>query len=145
MRLALDFFREFVLSGYTRVDEMLEKPRWTLQIHQVVRPMMVPARFFYDERKSDVPNLFRIRSPERGSNLTGLRLLRFLAKGQVENNPNYVPMPKIREYFNALRMLDDAECNLDVFLKAGLIESNKRIDFYDRAIDSVKITAYGFY
>ena len=66
-------------------------------------------------------NLFQIRSPERGSNLTGLRLLRFLAKGQVETNPNYVPISKVREYFSSLRMLDDAESNLDVFLKAGLV------------------------
>ena len=145
MRLALDFFREFVLSGYTRVDEMLATPRWTLQVHQVLRPMMVPYRFFYDERKSEVPNVFQIRSPERGSNLTGLRLLNFLSKGQAATNPNYVPVAKIWEYFSALGMVEDAQFNLDEFLKKGIVESDKRIDFFDKAIDSVKITAYGIY
>ena len=145
MRLALDSFREFMLSGYTRIDEMLARPSWTLQVHQVLRPMMVPYRYFYDESKSDIPNLFQIRSPERGSNLTGLRLLRFLAQGQAVTNPNYVPIAKIRDYFGTtLRMWDDAQLNLDVFLQKGILESNKRIDFFSEEIDSIKLTPYGF-
>ena len=50
-------FREFLTSGYTRVDEMIRTRGWKLQIHQVIRPMMAPFRFFYDENLSQMPNI----------------------------------------------------------------------------------------
>ncbi|REK17945.1 MAG: hypothetical protein DWQ37_05335 [Planctomycetota bacterium] len=146
MRLALDLFRQYVLSGYTRVDEMIANPRWTLQVHQVLRPMMVPYRLFYDERKSSIPNIFQIRSEENGSHFTALRLLDMLSKGPKAVNPDYVAVSKIRAYFaDTFNMLDDVEKNLDVFLRGGVVESNNRVDEYVDTIDSVKITPYGRY
>ncbi len=146
MRLALDLFREFVLSGYTRVDEMIAEPRWTLQIHQVLRPMMVPYRLFYDERKSSIPNVFQIRSEVNGSHFTGLRVLQILTADMNALNPDYIALSRIRAHFaDRFNMLDDVEKTLDVFLRGGLVESNNRIDEYDEAIDSIKITAYGRY
>ena len=146
MRLALELFRQFVLSGYTRVDEMIAKPGWTLQVHQVLRPMMVPYRLFYDERKSSIPNVFQVRSEENGSHFTGLRVLDMLSKGARTVNPDYVPLSKLRAYFaDTFNMLDDVERNLDVFLQTGVIESNNRVDEYVESIDAVKITAYGRY
>lgn len=146
MRLALELFRQFVLSGYTRVDEMINNPSWTLQVHQVLRPMMVPYRLFYDERRSSVPNLFQLRSEENASHFTGLRVLDMLSNGPRTVNADYVPMSKIRAYFaDTFNMLDDVEKNLDIFLQMGVIESNNRLDKYQDSIDSVKITSYGRY
>ena len=146
MRLALDFFRQFVLSGYLRVDEMIAKRRYTLQVHQVLRPMMVPYRLFYDEHRSSVPNIFQVRSEENGSHFTGIRILDMLSVGSATTNPEYVPLSRIRAYFaENFNMLDDSEKTMDVFLKGGVIESNNRIDEYSDSIDSVKITAYGLY
>ena len=134
------------LSGYLRVDEMISKRRYTLQVHQVLRPMMVPYRLFYDERRSSVPNIFQPRSEDRGSHFTGLRILDMLSKGSASNTPDYVPMSLVRAYFaETLNMLDDAEKTMDVFLKGGIIESNNRVDEYMDSIDAVKITAYGLY
>lgn len=146
MRLALELFREFALSGYTRVDEMIANPGWTLQVHQVLRPMMVPYRLFYDERQSSIPNIFQVRSDENGSHFTALRLLDMLTKGPQAINPDYVAMSKIRAYFaDTFNMLDDAEKNMDIFLQRGVIESNNRVDEYSDTIDAVKVTAYGRY
>ncbi|MDZ4851103.1 MAG: hypothetical protein SGI77_17585 [Pirellulaceae bacterium] len=146
MRLALELFREFSLSGYTRVDEMINEPRWTLQVHQVIRPMMIPYRLFYDERKSSIPNVFQIRSEVNGSHFTGIRILNMLSTGMNALNPDYVPLSHLRAYFaDSFNMLDDAEKTLDVFLKGGVIESNNRVDEYSNAIDSLRITAYGRY
>jgi len=146
MRLALDFFRQFALSGYLRVDEMIAEPRWTLQVHQVLRPMMVPYRLFYDERKSSVPNVFQIRSEERGSHFTGLRILDMLSRGSASITPEYIPLSKLRAYFaDTFNMLDDAEKTLDVFLRGGVVESNNRIDEYSDTIDSIRVTPYGIY
>jgi hypothetical protein len=146
MRLALDFFRQYVLSGYLRVDEMIAKPRYTLQVHQVLRPMTVPYRLFYDEGKSSVPNVFQIRSEENGSHFTGLRILQMLSTGTSTLNPEYVQLSSIRAFIaETFEMLNDAEKTLDVFLKRGVIESNNRVDEYNESIDSTKITAFGLY
>ncbi|MEI6704371.1 MAG: hypothetical protein WCL71_12695, partial [Deltaproteobacteria bacterium] len=66
MRLSLEMFRNFLLSGYTKVDEMLKAGNWNLQVHQVLRPMMIPDRFFYDESLSAIPNIFQVRSDITG-------------------------------------------------------------------------------
>lgn len=146
MRLALQFFRQFVLSGYLRVDEMIEEPRWTLQMHQVLRPMMVPYRLFYDESKSSVPNVYQIRSETMGSHFTGVRILKMLRRGTDALNPDYVPMSRLKAYFaETFNMLDDAQKTLDVFLKGGVVESNNRVDEFDDSIDAVRITAFGSY
>lgn len=124
MRLALEFFRQFVLSGYLRVGEMIANRRWTLQVHQVLRPMMVPYRLFYDEQRSSIPNLFQVRSEENESHFTGLRILNMLSMGASSLNPDYVALSRIRAYFpETFNMLDDAEKNLNMFLKSGVVEA----------------------
>ncbi len=146
MRLSLDFFRQFLLSGYTRVDEMIKPGGWTLQIHQVLRPMMVPYRFFYDEESSNIPNIYQIRSETSGSHFTSLRVLSLLSANMSPKNPAYVPLSHLKGYFASnFNMLDDLAKNLDVLLRTGIIESNNRVDEYTESIDSLKITPYGFY
>ena len=112
----------------------------------MLRPMMVPYRLFYDERKSSIPNVFQVRSEENGSHFTGLRILDMLSRGPNAVNPDYVAMSRIRAYFaDTFNMLDDAEKNLNIFLRSGVIESNNRVDEYADSIDAIKITAYGRY
>ena len=41
IRLSLDLFRSFLLSGYTNVEEMLNAGTWTFQIHQIIKPVMI--------------------------------------------------------------------------------------------------------
>jgi hypothetical protein len=60
-RLSLDLFRAFLLSGYTNVEEMLAAGEWNFQIHQVIKPVMIPTRYFYDELLSDIPNIYQLR------------------------------------------------------------------------------------
>jgi hypothetical protein len=44
-RLALEFFAQFLSSGYTHAEEMVANTHWTVISHQVIKPMMVPHRF----------------------------------------------------------------------------------------------------
>ena len=60
IRLSLDLFRSFILSGYTNVEEMVANGSWNFQIHQVIKPVMIPTRYFYDEKLSDIPNIYQI-------------------------------------------------------------------------------------
>lgn len=146
IRLSLDLFSSFLLSGYTNVDEMIDIGTWTFKIHQVIKPVMVPARYFYDEKLSDIPNIYQLRSSRHGSHFTGLRILRKLAKGIDMSAPSYISVAELRTYFaETFNMLEDFERNLDVLLKHGFVEANNRVDMYTPEVDSVRITNYGLY
>lgn len=146
IRLSLDLFRSFSLSGYTNVDEMIVNRSWNFQIHQVIKPVMTPNRYFYDESSSDIPNIFQLRSTRHGSHFTALRILRKLAQGVDPTSPSYSSVATLRAYFaETFSMQDDFEKNLDVLLRHGFIESDNRLDLYTDSIDLIKITNYGMY
>lgn len=147
IRLALELFRDFLKSGYTSVDEMVSaRTIWKLKIHQVLKPVMIPYRFFYEESQSSIPNLFQIRSKSNGSHFTGMRILHKLSDGIDPSNPFYISISEFKDYFSEnFNMIEDLEKNLDIFLKLDLVESNNRLDFYCDAVDSIKITTYGLY
>jgi Type I restriction enzyme R protein N terminus (HSDR_N) len=146
IRLSLDLFRSFLMSGYTNVEEMIVNRTWNFQMHQIIRPVMVPNRYFYDESISDIPNIYQARNARNASHFTALRILRKLIKGVDPNTPSYFSVGELKAYFaETFSMIDDFERNLDVLLKHGLVESNNRLDTYSDAVDSIKATAYGMY
>lgn len=147
IRLALELFRDFLKSGYTNVHEMVSAENlWVLTIHQVLKPVMIPYRFFYDESQSSIPNIFQIRDKKNGSHFTGLRILQKLSEGIDPANPYYLSIGELKEYFSeTFNMVEDFEKNIDIFLKWDLVEANNRLDSYSRDVDSVKITDYGIY
>ncbi|MBE8567779.1 hypothetical protein AB6E39_25745 [Vibrio splendidus] len=145
-RLSLDLFRSFLLSGYTNVDEMISVGRWEFQIHQVLKPVMIPSRYFYDEKLSDIPNIYQLRSNRHSSHFTALRILRYLSKGSDKTAPSFHSLLDLKTYFiETFNMNEDFEKNIDNLLKHGILESNNRLDQYTVDVDSVKITNYGLY
>ncbi|MGB3878263.1 MAG: hypothetical protein WA980_20620 [Shinella zoogloeoides] len=146
IRLSLDLFRSFLLSGYTNVDEMLASGSWTFKIHQIIKPVMIPNRYFYDENLSDIPNAYQVRYTRHGSHFTSLRILRKLAKNVERSVPAYTSVAELKSYFvNTFNMGDDFSSNLDVLLKHGFVEANNRLDRFAEDLDSIKITNYGLY
>lgn len=145
-RLSLDLFRSFMLSGYTNVDEILSARSWDFQIHQVLKPVMVPSRFFYDETISDIPNIFELRHNRHCSHFTALRILRKLAKLVEGSSATYLPVAQLHSYFaETFNMSYDMEANLDILLKKGFVESRNRLDYFSEDVDALKITPYGVY
>jgi hypothetical protein len=146
IRLALELFRGFVVSGYTNVREMTNEGSWTLQIHQVIKPFMIPSRFFYSESLSRIPNTFQIRSKAHGSHFTALRILSSLLHGHDRQNPPFIPIATLSmPFIEAFAMKEDFQLNMDMLLKHNLIEANNRLDKFDEAVDSIKITTYGMF
>lgn len=146
IRLSLDLFRSFLLSGYTNVEEMLSAGEWTFQTHQVIKPVMIPNRYFYDERLSDIPNIYQLRDKRHSSHFTSMRILRKLRKGVVGHSASFVDVAELSSYFaETFNMVSDLEANLDVLLKHGFIEANNRIDEFTDEVDQVRITSYGRY
>lgn len=146
IRLSLDLFRSFLLSGYTNVEEMVAHGRWVFQLHQVIKPVMIPKRYFYDETLSDIPNIYQVRHNRHGSHFTALRILRKLAKATEGSTPAYMNMAELLSYFaDTFNMADDFIKNADLLLKHGLVEANNRVDHYSEEVDQIKITNYGMY
>ncbi len=158
-RLALEFFAQFLSSGYTHVEEMVANTHWTVIAHQVIKPMMVPQRFNYDEDKSIVPNVYQCRTPSHGSHFTMIRVLRTLRHGTSvsPDRGGYWRVDALLDDFDSrFGMRQDCESSLDVMLRHGLVEANNRLDSYsveksggngDEIIyaDEIRITAFGTY
>lgn len=146
IRLSLDLFRSFLLSGYTNVEEMLTAGQWSFKIHQVIKPVMIPTRYFYEEAVSDIPNIYQLRSSQQSSHFTCLRILRKLAKSVNVSAPSYYSMAELRAYFtDVFNMAVDFQMNVDLLLRHGFVESNNRLDKYTENVDRIKITNYGLY
>jgi hypothetical protein len=158
-RLALEFFGQFLSSGYTHVKEMMDNTRWTVISHQVIKPMMVPQRFNYDENKSLIPNVYQCRTPQHGSHFTTIRILKLLrhGTGASPDSGGYWRVDKLIDDFESkFGMRQDCESALDVLLRHGLVEANNRLDTYavEKAggngkeliyADEIRITAFGNY
>lgn len=145
-RLSLDLFSSFILSGYTNVDEMISIGSWNFQIHQVIKPVMIPNRYFYDESLSDIPNIYQLRSNRHSSHFTGLRILRKISKGSDKTSPSYHSIAELKAYFSEVfNMSEDFEKNVDVLLRHSFVEANNRLDAFSSSVDSIKVTNYGLY
>ncbi|MBE9584024.1 AAA family ATPase [Mucilaginibacter sp. JRF] len=147
VRMALNFFEGFITSGYTNISEMAAHADWYIQVHQVIKPMMIPDRFFYDEKKSKIPNLYQLRNDANSSHFTGLRILQFLHNSSGNSKSNgFVDAKYLIQIFDSTYgAKEDCIGHLILFLEKGLIEANNRLEIFSDEVDSVKITALGEY
>jgi hypothetical protein len=144
IRLALELFRGLIQSRYTNIDEITSRRDWMWQIHQVLKPVMIPNRFFYEESQSHVPNIFQLRSKRRSSHFTAFRILSALATHAEMQGASFYPLPQLfTDLSNRFHMEEDQKAALDMLLRYGLIEANNRLDEYADTIDSIRATAYG--
>jgi len=146
VRQALEFFKGFITSGYTNIGEISLNPTWVFQIHQVIKPMMIPDRLFYDEKLSRIPNLFRLRNDINSSHFTGFRILNSLSI-KFNNNPTGFIDARffIQEFEEKFSLFEDCEKHLNVFISKGLVETNNRLETFNKDVNQIKITAFGKY
>jgi predicted transcriptional regulator len=147
VRQALEFFKGFITSGYTNIDEISKHRNWTFQSHQVIRPMMIPDRIFYDETLSRIPNVLQLRNDQNSSHFTGLRILDLLNnKFGGQSSTGFVDAKFfVQEYEARYSLIKECENYLNLFLSKGLIESSNRLESYSGEVDQIKITAFGKY
>ena len=144
MRKALDLFRALVTSGYMNITEMLSTDGniYTLQIHQVLKPLMTPQKYFYQEKSSLIPNIFQLRNLENGSHFTSIRILKYL-----HNYMNsYTSLSVMKsEFFTVFNMEEDFIENITLLIENKLIEADIKVDEYIPEIENITITPYGEY
>lgn len=147
VRQALDFFKGFIQSGYTNVNEISSDKDWKLQSHQVLKPMMIPSRFFYSEVKSKMPNLYQLRNDANSSHFCGLRILNTLnTKSHDKSSAGMYDLKfLIQKFENDYNLKIDCVNHLDMFLSKGIIEANNRLEEFSENVDQVKITSFGKY
>lgn len=147
VRQALEFFKGFLTSGYTNINEMAPHPEWVFQVHQVIKPMMIPERFFYDERKSKISNIYQLRNDTSSSHFTGLRILNYLHNKSGDKGSNGFVDVKflIQNFENKYDSKDDCISHLSIYLESGLIEANNRLEKFSDEVNQIKITALGIY
>lgn len=147
VRMALDYFKGFLTSGYTNINEMAPHSDWKFQIHQVIKPMMIPDRFFYDERLSKVPNLFQVRNETNSSHFSGIRILDLLnSKSHDRPSEGFIDAKfLIQQLDDEYDLKEDCEKHLNIFLSKGLVESSNRLEEYSQDVDQIRITAFGKY
>lgn len=147
VRQALEFFKGFLTSGYTNINEMAPYPDWVFQVHQVVKPMMIPNRFFYDERNSKIPNLYQLRNDTDSSHFTGLRIMNYLHNKMGDKGSNgFVDVKFVIHSFDVkYDSKEDCIAHLDLYLEKGLIEANNRLEKFSDNVNQIKITALGNY
>jgi len=147
VRQALEFFKGFLTSGYTNISEMAPHPTWQFQIHQVVKPMMIPDRFFYDERFSKIPNIYQLRNDNESSHFTGLRILNLLHNKLGDKASNsFVDVKYLISIFEQ-KYDSKRDCikTLELFLEKGIIEANNRLEIFSNEVNQVKISSLGNY
>lgn len=147
VRQALEFFKGFLTSGYTNISEMAPHPTWQFQIHQVVKPMMIPERFFYDERVSKIPNIYQLRNDNESSHFTGLRILHLLHNKLGDKASNsFLDVKYIISLFEQ-KYDSKRDCikTLELLLEKGIIEANNRLETFSNEVNQVKISSLGNY
>lgn len=87
MRLALDFFRTFLVSGNTDVGEMLDIDRqdrerggigYQIPFHHAIKSIILENSRIYSESRSKVMNLFGLSPEYSSSHFLNLRILDYL-------------------------------------------------------------------
>lgn len=147
VRQALEFFKGFLSSGYTNINEMAPHPTWQFQVHQVIKPMMIPERFFYDEQLSRIPNLYQLRNDTLSSHFTGLRIFQYLKnKAGDKSTKGFVDVKFLIHLFDTkYDSKDDCIKHLEIYLEKGLVEANNRLEYFSEEVNQVKMTALGSY
>ena len=115
---------------------------YKLQIHQVLKPLMTPQKYFYQEKSSLIPNIFQLRNLENGSHFTSIRILKYL-----HNYINtYTSLSIMKsEFFAVFNMEEDFIENITLLIEYKLIEADIKVDKFIPEIENITITPYGEY
>jgi hypothetical protein len=153
MRLALDMFRDFLSSGNTNVDKILDivgkKGGYVVPFHEFAKSAILGSRKYYRSGVSRIVNLFKQSDGLAASHLTACRILARLSAAEGAPSPHgegFVAVSTLlREYRSSFGIADDFVQWGGELLRRSLIEAEPpRVPDIQKA-DAVRITAAGAY
>jgi hypothetical protein len=152
MRAALDMFNQFMVSGSTNVEKMLDKYShggYMVAEHEFVKAVMLGDFQFYKDLRSPVANLFEVSGSPAASNLTGIRLLHFLDGRSGHAHPEgtgFVPIEDILRLFGEVfGETEDAGFVIARLISKHLLEADNRQVTTLEGVRFVRITRSGKY
>ncbi len=153
MRVALSWFRDFMSSGNTDVEKIVnivkKTGEYTVGLHEFVKSAVLAARRYYSASKSHVVNLFARSSTTVASNMTAVRILARLSRAlgaPSAHGEGYVPTTQLlKEYRMSFGTADDFVSRAGELLARGLLESEPpRAPEVERT-EALRISAAGEY
>jgi hypothetical protein len=153
MRHALDMFRDFLSSGNTNVDKIIdivERERfYTVPFHEFAKSAILGSRRYYRSSVSHIVNVFKQADARGSSHLTACRILARLAAAEGASSPHgegFVAVTDLlREYRESFGFAEDFVQWTGELLRRNLAESEPPRVADVRQADGVRISAAGAY
>jgi hypothetical protein len=153
MRYALGMFREFVSSGNTNIEKILDivdrYAYYTVPFHEFAKSAILGSRKFYRGDRSHIINVFVTSGAVGASHLTACRILERLAKAQSvvsAHGEGFVETYLVlREYRQAFGMAEDLILRTEELLRRGLLESEPPRVSDLKMTEALRISAAGAY
>jgi len=155
MRRALELFRMFLISGNTKINEILSEARSNVQntyqiaYHQFVKSIMLETMRYYSGEKSYITNVYDMNVEYTNSHFLKLRILKY-ALDRISNDSikgrGYISINKLYEEANEVFINKEAiKQSLLNLAKYGLIilDNRSRSNLEDASY--FKITNCGDY
>lgn len=154
MRLALDMFNTFLVSGTTDVDKMLSIYRrdgvYHVAFHEYVKSIMLMDRNYYKESDANpIMNIFECGTEKNSSHFTGLRIVRLLDQHKSEYSPEGRGFVAVQSMFNefeaAFDNVDDVIRTANRMVRWKLIEVNNKSTESILGASHVRVTSSGLF
>jgi len=153
MRYALDMFREFLSSGNTNIDKIINildrQGTYTVSFHEFAKSAILGSRKYYQASVSHIVNLFRQSDALGSSHMTAGRILARLTAAEgvasAHGEGFVIASTLLREYRQSFGYAEDLVHWTGELIRRNLIESEPpRVTDLNSA-DAVRITASGAY
>ena len=153
MRHALDMFRDFLSSGNTNVEKIMDiverRGSYAVPFHEFAKSAILGSRKYYRSSVSHIVNVFKRSDALGASHLTACRILVRLVAAEGASSPHgqgFVPVPTLlREYRQSFGFAEDFVHWCGELLRRNLLESEPpRVGDIQQA-DAIRITAAGSY
>lgn len=153
MRMALEMFTTFLVSGATDVDKMLaiysREGDYFVAFHEFVKSIMLGDRKYYKESESPVMNLFDCGADRNSSHFTALRIVAFLLSRRGESSregQGYCEVSTVVALFeDVFDNGEDVVRTLNRLVYRQLIEANTRSTDSITGASHVRVTSAGWY
>lgn len=152
IRLGLDKFNDFLISGHTKVEEYMASASYNIPIWEFIKSVALESNYYYNHKISKIHNLF-YPSPSNKSHFTKIRLLKYLFFEAESNafNEYFIPTEIVINLFLEAGYTKDVIIEeLQLLIKYNLITcENYNSDTENKAFEletfQIKITQGGIY
>lgn len=154
MRLALEMFNTFLVSGTTDVDKMLaiyqREGKYHVPFHEYVKSVMLMDRYYYRETAANpIMNVFECGTEKNSSHFTALRLIMLLDQHKSESTREgrgYIEVQRVfNEFEAAFDNLDDLINTANRMVRWKLIEVDTKSTDSILGAKHVRVTSAGLF